>query len=137
MYILLIASLLLQAGTALAEEKIQDPFVGKWIGQYQTRQALEGRLTFVVSKDSSTYELTVTSSNEHYPSDEPENLLDYSIDGDKIWWVLMFGPNRVEWTGERKGDFIVGELTGTGQHHGGFKGYWTAVRAGARVKPRN
>ena len=109
--------------------------VGEWIGQYQTRQAQHGQLRLTVSEVDGEFQLEVISHNEHYPSAEPEELDSYEVGDGRIAWVLHFGPSRVEWTGERKGDFIVGELTGTGEHHSGFKGYWTAVRASSTVKP--
>jgi hypothetical protein len=111
------------------------PLEGEWIGQYQTRQALHGQLKITVGRGQEGYELTVISSNEHYPEEEPEEIVSFSVGEGQISWVLFFGPTRVEWTGELRGDFLVGELTGSSEHHADFKGYWTAVRKSATVRP--
>jgi len=92
-------------------------------------------LEISVERHNEEFEIQVISSNEHYPSEEPEELIDFAVEGDTIRWTLFFGPNRVEWTGALEGDFIVGELFGGGGDHPAFEGYWTAARSSAAVRP--
>lgn len=102
-----------------------------WIGQYQTERAFEGKLHITVIEEDGYSTLEVMSANEHYPEEFLEVLNYTFVTPDSIGWNLDWGPSNVTFKGVFKGNFIVGEMTGT---HGAnsFKGYWTAAKESAR-----
>ncbi len=108
---------------------------GIWVGHYQTQRAFEGKLTIEIEKVEAVWRLTLISSNEHYPSEEPEETVAYYINEDLIYWTLNWGPNQVKFIGKIEGDFMVGEIKG--QQKGAkvhFKGHWMAVKESARKR---
>ncbi|NER13018.1 hypothetical protein GWK08_06180 [Leptobacterium flavescens] len=122
---------LAMSASGFAQEKTLE---GEWTGHYQTLRAFEGKLKIQVSKEGSKWNLSVISSNEHYPQEEQETLESFLVDGNTIIWSINWGPNNVTFRGHLKDDhFMVGTIEGKQNDIGvSFGGQWIAVRKSAR-----
>jgi hypothetical protein len=73
----------------------------------------------------------VISANGHYPDEESEVVDRFSVTDDSISWRLHWGATEIRWSGDIRGDFIVGELKALAKGKQHFSGVWTAVRQSA------